>query len=367
MGFKAFAKIFYKPLALITIVLVIADIFLLNYQYFDLLVNYQDGRKYLNVFHGFILLFYLYWCTSEFTNEYIISLLVSSFVVFDQNLIELAVDTNSLAGEDNPPWTQHFFFFSVFATPTFLKAVIHNDLTIIQLILIGILLLALSSLSIFSLYTTLIPQSLVICTLVSKFIHIDSIKSYQFLKKILLVAFYSLLFLIICESAYPAFANWILMLQDNENCNIIIKYLTGFEFNLFPIKTVNYSNDLNYFERIGDFFIDKNELLKIVIVVYILSSIFFQKIKQYYENCFVIISILILFIPNYADPNYSKYEINFFVFKTYILIAFAISLSAMSFKKWCFILVVIVFIYFFIQLNESKDDLIDLFKDIISL
>lgn len=334
-----------NPLCVITILFVGVDIFLVNFNYFDLLEN-RDNVAYLDKYHCFILFLYLWWCISEFTREYIISIIVASWVVNDTQLLSFASGRPTLALENNPPWTQHFFFFSVFIAPIFSRSIMINNYTILQLILIVFLMLILSSLSIFSLYTTFIPQAIVLCTLVSKFIHIDSFKSYRFEKKHFLIGFQILLFLTICEFFYPKYRDAYNMLHDYKYCQKIIKYLTGHEFSKFPTKTFVKSSDLKYFDRLGKFFANDDEY-QLVIIFYALTSIFYKKINQYYENYFVLISILALLVPSFEDPNRNAEEIHFFIFKTYLLIAFGITCSRLKSQKFFLIsLILLTALYF---------------------
>lgn len=324
-----------NPLFIITLLFISADIFLVNFNYYDLLED-DTNVAYLEKYHSFILFLYIWWCLSEFTREYLISVIIASWMVNDAQLLLFASGRPALARENNPPWTQHFFFFSVFMAPVCSRYIMSNNYTILQLILLVFVMLLLSSLSIFSLYTTFIPQAIILCTLVSKFIHIDSSKSYRFVKKHLLIGFQILLFLTICEYFYPIYRDACSQLHDHEYCQKIIKYLTGHELRKFPAKEFVKSNDLNYFDRLGEFFANDDEF-QIVIICYALTSIFYKKIKQYYENFFVLISILALLVPSFKDPNGSEQEIHFFIFKTYLLIAFGIACSRLKYKKFTLI------------------------------
>ncbi|KAK8900127.1 hypothetical protein M9Y10_002450 [Tritrichomonas musculus] len=324
MELNSLTQIFLFPQALFAFVLLIAEVIFVNFDYFGFMDN-ANNYFIFDYLHYSIFFFCFWWCTSAFTQEYVKSFVVSFFVFYDKQIYSFVIDRKQIGEENIPPWTQYLFFFSLFITPIFSKVIMLNDFSNCELFFAILLMFLISNLSIFSLYTSCIPQAITICTYVNKYIHVDSSKSKRFLKKNLLLGFQIFLFLSVCELFPNLYQILIERLQQTRICQEGVRLITGQSYDIYPQKIVTESKDLSYFGRLGHF-IKNDDEYQVVIIGYILISFFYKKFKQYYENCFIIVAILSLLTPSFKDPydsDFSAYEIHFFIFKTYLLIAFA--------------------------------------------
>lgn len=319
-------KKWVKVPIIVSVLVVIADSILINFNYFGHLKD-ENNIKYLDVFHCFTFILFLWSCISVFTQDVFLAATLATLVLFDKRILHLVTDRTQLSDEDIPPWTQQFFFISLLITPVLSRHIMLNNFSAMEFILYTLLMLIVSLLPIFSLYTTFIPLVISICTIVNKFVHVDTSKSYRPLKNHLLVTFQIFLFLTLSELFHSKYVKDIInKLQSCELCDKPIEYLVGQKYSLFQSKALCSSDQLKYFSRLGDFFANDNEF-QIVIIGYFLATAFYKKVKQYYENCFIFIACLSLMISSFEDPNGSEIEIHFFVFKIYLLIAFSIQIS----------------------------------------
>lgn len=297
------------------------------------IANYHIGNYSLIHYAFFFLCFWL--CGFSFTQNLLKSFLFSILTFTDRSLFLFSSQATSYFS--GRIWNQSFLILSLFLTPILAKQFLSlNTFTLsCSLMIIPLHLIAL--LPLFSTNHSIVPLSIVVCSLFTKLYQLipSNRNGYHHLMYVILVVilyFVSHEFII---QRYPLIADKILSSPIIDKVYFILTKKPSTD--LIGISVIPRNDD--YLSKFYEYFnnTDTNPYLAILYIAIskictgsqVSLPLYFN---SFYENCFLIIAISSFFTSSFEPfSEFSpRYGINFFVFQSYLLLAFEIYCSQMQ-------------------------------------